>query len=314
MSIKIERELTSNPERELRYNRSNSTSDILYKAKVIINNSSSKAMYSFPLSKRFENFKVDNSQFFYNKPSTLNQRKAFIGYGKRSTILLPKSGKTDKYYNIPSSINANARTGSPQYTFGFSRAVCREPKCLDQRVTPGPLNYYPKFEKFGQHGAKYSMSFRYRYKKDPDNYNFPGPGAYELPGFNKTGVYSISNFKNSQCPKFPGAQRFKDFNFKTPGPGAYNFEDLVNGSGMIFNSKFISSNGKTMGKKLKFIKNKLITPGPGAYESFSEFHGFDRRNYVKIRKENLYGKGKNKPSSCSSRATSALTMRTHPHH
>ena len=136
MSIKIERELTSNPERELRYNRSNSTSDILYKAKVIINNSSSKAMYSFPLSKRFENFKVDNSQFFYNKPSTLNQRKAFIGYGKRSTILLPKSGKTDKYYNIPSSINANARTGSPKYTFGFSRAVCREPKCLDQRVTP----------------------------------------------------------------------------------------------------------------------------------------------------------------------------------
>ena len=269
-------------------------------------------MYSFPLSRRFENFKVDNSQFFYNKPSTLNQRKAFIGYGKRSTILLPKSGKTDKYYNIPSSINANSRTGSPKYTFGFSRAVCREPKCLDQRVTPGPLNYYPKFEKFGQHGAKYSMSFRYRYKKDPDNYNFPGPGSYELPSFNKSGVYSISNFKNSQCPKFPEAQRFKDFNFKTPGPGAYNFEDLVNGSGMIFNSKFISSNGKTMGKKLKFIKNKLITPGPGAYESFSEFHGFDRKNYVKIRKENLYGK--NKPSSCSSRATSALTMRTHPHH
>ena len=158
------------------------------------------------------------------------------------------------------------------------------------------------------------MSFRYRYKKDPDNYEYPGPGTYELPGFNKTGVYAISNFKNSKCPKFPGAQRFKDFNFKTPGPGAYNFEDLVNGNGMIFNSKFISSNAKTMGKKLKVIKNKLITPGPGAYEFFSEFHGFDRKNFVKIRKENLYGKGKNKPSSCSSRATSALTMKTHPHH
>ena len=33
-----------------------------------------------------------------------------------------------------------------------------------------------------------------------------------------------------------------------------------------------------------------------------------------ITQNNLYGKGKNKPSSCSSRATSALTMRTHPHH
>ena len=121
MSIKIERELTT-PEKYHTYMRSNSTSDILYKAKVIINNSSSKAMYSFPLSKRFENFKVDNSTFFYNKPSTLNQRKAFIGYGKRSTILIPKSGKTDKYYDIPPTINANSRSGSPKYTFGFSRA------------------------------------------------------------------------------------------------------------------------------------------------------------------------------------------------
>ena len=309
MSIKIERELTT-PEKYHTYMRSNSTSDILYKAKVIINNSSSKAMYSFPLSKRFENFKVDNSTFFYNKPSTLNQRKAFIGYGKRSTILIPKSGKTDKYYDIPPTINANSRSGSPKYTFGFSRAVCREPQCLDQRVTPGPSNYYPKYVKFGDNGAKYSMSFRYKYKKDPDNYNFPGPGTYELPSFNKSGVYSISNFKNSQCPKFPEAKRFNDYDYKTPGPGAYDYENLVKGNGVIFNSKFISSNGKTMGKKLKFIKNKLITPGPGAYESFSEFHGFDRKNYVKIRKDNIYGKGKNKVSSCSSRATSALSRRT----
>jgi hypothetical protein len=308
MSIKIDRELTV-PEKEHIYNRSKSTSDILYKAKVIINNSSSKAMYSFPLSKRFEIFKVDNSTFFYNKPSTLNQRKAFIGYGKRSTILIPKSGKTDKYYDIPPTIDANSKSGSPKYTFGFSRAVCREPQCLDQRVTPGPSNYYPRYERFGDN-VKYSMSFRYKYKKDPDNYNFPGPGTYELPSFNKSGVYSISNFKNSQCPKFPEAKRFNDYDHKTPGPGAYDYENLVKGNGVIFNSKFVSSNGKTMGKKLKFIKNQLITPGPGAYESFSEFHGFDRKNYVKIRKDNIYGKGKNKVSSCSSRATSALSMRT----
>ena len=176
-------------------------------------------------------------------------------------------------------------------------------------MTPGPSNYYPRYERFGDN-VKYSMSFRYKYKKDPDNYNFPGPGTYELPSFNKSGVYSISNFKNSQCPKFPEAKRFNDYDHKTPGPGAYDYENLVKGNGVIFNSKFVSSNGKTMGKKLKFIKNKLITPGPGAYESFSEFHGFDRKNYVKIRKDNIYGKGKNKVSSCSSRATSALSMRT----
>ena len=63
--------------------------------------------------------------------------------------------------------------------------------------------------------------------------------------------------------------------------------------------------------KLKWIKDKLITPGPGAYESFSEFHGFDRKNYVKIRKQNIFAKNKNKKSSYSSRATSALTMKTY---
>ena len=152
MSIKIEREIIS-PRKNSSYILSNSKSDILHRANIIINNSSSKAMYSFPLSKRFKKDIDDNSTFFYNKPSTLNQRKAFIGYGNRSTILLSKSGKTDNYYNIPPTINANANTGCPKYTFGYSWAVCRKPKCLDQRETPGPSSYFP-YNKFGQNGVK----------------------------------------------------------------------------------------------------------------------------------------------------------------
>ena len=89
MSIKIEREIIS-PRKNSSYILSNSKSDILHRANIIINNSSSKAMYSFPLSKRFKKDIDDNSTFFYNKPSTLNQRKAFIGYGNRSTILYQK--------------------------------------------------------------------------------------------------------------------------------------------------------------------------------------------------------------------------------
>ena len=74
----------------------------------------------------------------------------------------------------------------------------------------------------------------------------------------------------------------------------------------------MSNNAKTFGVKLKWIKDKLITPGPGAYECFSEFEGFNRKNFVKIRKcksnKKLY-----KNTSCSSkvtRATSALTRKT----
>ena len=308
MSIKIEREIIS-PRKNYSYvlSHSKSNSDILYKPRIIINNSSSKAMYSFPTARRFPKEEEDYSTFFFEKPSTLNQRKAFIGYGNRSTILLNRSGKTDMYYDLPPSINAYAKDGCPKYTFGFSRAVCRVPVSLDQRKTPGPSSYFP-YEKFGKNGAKYSMSFRYKYKKEPDN--FPGPGSYEIPGLNKQGKYINSNYKNLQIPKFGKSKRFIDYDFNIPGPGAYNQENLTKGNGIIFNSKFGNSIGRTMGKKLKKIKDKFVTPGPGAYEVFSEFQGLNRRNYVQIRKTNINEKNKIKRSSCSSRATSALTRRT----
>ena len=308
MSIKIEREIIS-PRKNYSYvlSHSKSNSDILYKPRIIINNSSSKAMYSFPTARRFPKEEEDYSTFFFEKPSTLNQRKAFIGYGNRSTILLNRSGKTDMYYDLPPSINAYAKDGCPKYTFGFSRAVCRVPVSLDQRKTPGPSSYFP-YEKFGKNGAKYSMSFRYKYKKEPDN--FPGPGSYEIPGLNKQGKYINSNYKNLQIPKFGKSKRFFDYDFNIPGPGAYNQENLTKGNGVIFNSKFGNSIGRTMGKKLKKIKDKFVTPGPGAYEVFSEFQGLNRRNYVQIRKTNINEKNKIKRSSCSSRATSALTRRT----
>ena len=225
MSIKIERELIS-PRKNHSYilSHSNSNSDILYKPRIIINNSSSKAMYSFPLAERFPKEIEDCSTFFYEKPSTITQRKAFIGYGNRSTILINKSGKTDNYYDLPPAINAFAKDGCPKYTFGYSRAVCREPKCLDQRKTPGPSSYFP-YEKFGKNGVKYSMSFRYKYKKEPDN--FPGPGSYEIPGFSKLGKYINSTFKNIQVTKFSKTKRFLDNNFNIPGPGAYNYENLT---------------------------------------------------------------------------------------
>ena len=309
IKIKIEREIIT-PRKNYSLIHSNSVPDpnssILSKSKVIINNSPSKQMYSFPLSKRFPDYNEDSSQFFFEKSSTLSQRKASIGYGKRSTILLSKRGKTDNYYNIPPTINANSKSGSPKYTFGFSRDICRYPKCLDERKTPGPMNYFP-YKKFGQNGLKYSMSFRYKYKKDPDN--FPGPGTYEVPGLNKKGIYYNSNYRNIQVNKFSKTKRFTQYDWKTPGPGAYNFENLIKGNGVIYNSKFMSDGAKTFGKKLKWIKDKLITPGPGAYESFSEFQGFDTKNYIKIRKNNMNEKNKDK-KSFTSRATSALTKRT----
>ena len=305
MSIKIEREIIKD------YNKKNystilSNEDLLYKFKVIINDSTSKAMYSFPLSKRFTEFVKDNSSFFYNIPSTLSHRATSIGFGKKSNILLSRKGKSDNIYNLPMSFNINESNGTPKYTFGFGRDICRKPKCLDSRQTPGPSNYFP-YKKFGENSQHFSMSFRYKYKKDPDN--FPGPGTYEFQEFNKKGIYSSSTLRNSQSNKFPKTKRFYYYDWNYPGPGAYDNENLTKGNGIIYNSKFMNNNGKTFGKKLKWIKDNLITPGPGSYEYFSEFQGFDRKNFVKIRKDNVYDKKRCK-SSYSTRATSARTKKT----
>ena len=189
MSIKIERELIKVPKPKNNDSTNISNEELLYKSKVIINGSTSKAMYSFPLSRRFSKFEVDNSSFFYNIPSTLNNRSASIGYGQKSSILLPLKGKSDNIYNLPFGFNINKQNGAPKYTFGYGRDICRKPKCLDSRMTPGPANYFP-YVKFGQNGLHYTMSSRYKYKKEPDNY--PGPGTYEFQAFNNRGVYSSS--------------------------------------------------------------------------------------------------------------------------
>ena len=60
MSIKIERELIT-PKEYKSYILSNT--DIINKSKVIINNSTSKAMYSFPLTERLEK-KIDDYSSF----------------------------------------------------------------------------------------------------------------------------------------------------------------------------------------------------------------------------------------------------------
>ena len=304
MSIKIEREII-HPYKPRNYSSRINNDDILYKSKVIINNSTSKAMYSFPLTIRFKKDEVDNSTFFYDMPSSLSTRGTSIGYGKKSNILLSRKGKSDNIYNLPMGFNLNDRDGTPKYTFGYGRDICKTPNMLKPKDTPGPANYFP-YKKFGQNGIHYSMSFRNKYKKDSDD--FPGPGTYEFPELNSRGVYSSSGLRNSQSSKFSKTKRFSYHDWNYPGPGAYESENLIKGNGVVYNSKFKNYVGKTFGQRLKWIKDPMITPGPGAYESFSEFQGFDRKNFFKLRKKSFFKNSKCK-SSCSTRANTAKTRK-----
>jgi len=256
--------------------------EVITKRNVIINSSTSKAMYKFPKAVRFHPAKRDNSNFFYNLPSVSNNRSASIGYGTKTNFVPSTNGRSTNIYNVPREFDLNAKNnGSPKYTFGYGRDVCRVPKAKDEKTTPGPSSYSP-YKKFGENGLHYSMSFRYN-QPNP-NYNNPGPGTYKFQQLNVQGKYGTSQLRNSTLNSFPTAERFKYNYNKNPGPGAYKDEDLMKGNGIVHNSKFTTNLGKTMGMRLSKIGEKLITPGPGAYDFFSDFEGFGRYRFKKLRK------------------------------
>ena len=68
---------------------------------------------------------------------------------------------------------------------------------------------------------------------------------------------------------------FKD---TTPGPGRYNIPSLINESGIINDSKYISSPARSFigSKSNRFSTKKDLSPGPGQYNFFSIFEGYSR--------------------------------------
>ena len=216
-----------------------------------------------------------------------SNRSTFIGYGQKTNFVPSTSGRSQNIYNIPREFDLNsANNGSPKYTFGLGREVCRVPKARDDKSTPGPSSYNP-YKKFGENGLHFSMSFRYGGMGR--NYNNPGPGSYKFQQINKEGKYGSSTLRNSTMSKFPLAQRFRYSNNLNPGPGAYKDENMGKENGFVYNSKYTTSLGRTMGKRLATIGEKFITPGPGAYKYFSDFEGFGNYQYKKINKSSSVG-------------------------
>ena len=64
---------------------------------------------------------------------------------------------------------------------------------------------------------------------------------------------------------------------KNPGPSDYEQKELI---GRIFNSKYRSSEGKSMYGRYKISDRKANEPGPGQYRVFSEF-GIYESKYAK---------------------------------
>ena len=270
--------------------------ELISKRKVIINTSTSKEMYSFPTTKRFDPSIEDNSKFFYDIPSSLNKRSTSFGFGNKVEF-------KDRYQNPgPGTYDHLAINNKGRYMVSVlpntqQNKFGNEVRFKTQTIgsdTPGPSTYYPEIMIKGDGIVYNSRYFSYKGKtmgqrlgKVAEKLITPGPGAYKYMNINKKGKYPSSLLSNSIQNKFGNEIRFKLFGKnENPGPSAYHPESMTKGNGIIYNSRYGTNLGKTIGIRLNEL-SKSETPGPGAYEFFSDFEGF--HSYGKNNKKNKNG-------------------------
>ena len=268
--------------------------ELVTKRKVIINTSTSKQMYSFPTSKRFHYNIKDESSFFYNLPSTTTKRSTSFGYGTKIIFSEGNQYPGPGAYNYL-QINKKGRyaisefPNTQQSKFGTDRRF-REQVIISDTPAPNAYNVESMIKGSGivynsRYNSNLGKSMGQRLGKIGEKIITPGPGSYKYINLNKYGKYPSSVFQNSQQNKFGKEIRFKPIKENgNPAPNAYKLESMIKGNGVIYNSRYVTNLGKTMGMKLNGSARN-VTPGPGAYEFFSDFEGFYK-----------YGKNKNKTS------------------
>ena len=244
-------------------NLSNSTKDItgVLISNNQLNHSISKQMYSFPKSKRLSSpINLNTSlTFYYSLPSLLSKRGTSLGYGNKSDFTKGKNYNAP-FYHISRLFDKNS---GPTYSFGVSKYNKIKDDC-----SPGPGKYNIN-NNFGDDAPKYTFQRKFDFKSYSIIENFPGPGSYN----NNIYKRSIFNSKYINFPfvSFSKESRMKNYKNNIPGPNAYKMEDLINGGKKIFDSRFKSNLGRTIFSRHGSYYNINNNPGPGAYESFSEF-------------------------------------------
>ena len=268
--------------------------ELLSKRNVIINTSTSKAMYSFSTAKRFKPTLKDESQFFYNIPTGMSKRATSIGYGTKISFSKQNQSPGPGSYNYL-KINLKGRyaksdfPNSPQSKFGSAIRFKTEKIISD---TPGPSSYNVESMIKGNgvvYNSRYSSnlgkSMGLKLGQVGHSIITPGPGSYDYMKLNLKGKYPSSLLSNSVINSFGSEQRFRKAKGNGyPAPNAYKLEDMIKGNGIVYNSKHNSNLGKTIGMRFNTSSN-YVTPGPGAYEFFSDFEGFNKKRY-NIKKEN----------------------------
>ena len=267
--------------------------ELLSKRNVIINTSTSKEMFSFSTAKRFQPRARDESQFFYNLPTYMSHRGTSFGYGTKMSFSTKGLSPGPGAYNYI-KLNLKGRypksdiPNSPQSKFG-STIRFRNEKVISDSPAPNSYNLESMIKGDGviynsRYTSNLGKSMGLKLGKVGQSIMTPGPGSYDYMKMNLKGKYPSSILSNSIINSFGNEKRFrKGKENDNPAPNAYRLESMIKGNGIIYNSKHSNSLGKSMGMRYNTVA-KSVTPGPGAYEFFSDFEGF--YNYGKNQKFN----------------------------
>jgi len=280
------------------------------------NTSSSKALYTFPKSKRIDpSIHSECKEAFYELPQVRSTRSAGIGYAKKFDFTkVTTKTPAPNLYDIEAEL-AKKQATRRGFSFGNSREKMPVPggMFVGDKTSPGPGAYNVR------EINKKSIAFTFRTKATADvlvtNRKIPGPGAYELSdSFNKTGRYFLSNHKNSLAgiisPRTPRAGLYTEN--KTPGPGAYTALGSFSQTGTYFVSRFRSINTGSFGHAAKksFSDRLDNVPGPGSYKLPSEFGHYENKNAKKFEEAEKAKWGSQTERGTSRVSTKPTTART----
>ena len=264
--------------------------DISERVYSLLNTSTTKQAYSFGKAIRFNaNKKADFNYHFYNVPSFKSRRFTTLGYGKKLDYDKNIGCGSNKLYAAPSYFDPK-KHNSPAFSFGLEKRI---KKIKD--ISPGPKYLsHISLDKgipsiiFSKEGINTTKGLR-------KNLSFLGPGAYFNEKNHEISKSFTSNLVNSGNLIIGKEKRFKNiFKDITPGPGRYNIPSLLNKSGLIYNSKYISSPARSFvgSKNIRLIKKKDLSPGPGQYNFFSIFEGYSKDKNLSENKKTKKEKSK----------------------
>ena len=170
------------------------------------NSSPTKFMYTFSKSPRFPEIdKRGKSDSIYNLPSTIMNRTAAFGFGKKSDFT-KKNYRGTEFISIKRDFDEGNQRGL-KYTFGlardkFEKQVVPGYKNFDKNV-PGPAKYNI-IKTIGNNSPYYTLhiicgetQWINRHMKNP------GPGTYEpVVRINSEGKYPVSKISNIKANNF----------------------------------------------------------------------------------------------------------------